>query len=96
MWGGENRTDRKTLEKGAVLWHNSPKKLKYFEEKGIPESTCFFTDDRGNGKYRYQITLKKDIVVSYFGSEEVRFDPSSEKITVIEIKTGKEIKVCDI
>jgi hypothetical protein len=95
MWGNEERTDRKILAKGTQLWHNSDTQIRYFEEKGIPESTCFFTEDRGNGKYRYLITLKKDVMVSYFGPEEVRFDPTTEKIAVMEIGTNRNVSVCN-
>ena len=94
MWGGEERTDRRKMLKGTILYHNSDKQIKYFEEKGFPESTCFFTNDRGNGKYRYQITTGFDRKVSYFGEEEVRFDLRKEDI-IIELITGRIVPVLE-
>lgn len=94
MWGGEERTERKPMPKGTILYHNSDTKIKYFEEKGFPEATCFFTEDRGNGKYRYQITTGLDRKVSYFGDEEVRFDLRKED-SIIELGTGRNVSVID-
>jgi len=66
-----------TLEAGTKLIHTSDRKLSGFTEK----ETCFFTDDRGTG-HCYIITLKKDIEVEYFGSEEVRFDIDDSNIEI--------------
>ena len=94
MWGGEERTDRRLMKKGTKLYHNSDTKLKFFESKGYPESTCFFTEDRGNGKYRYIIETGFDRKVSYFGEEEVRFDPRKED-KIIEIGTNRIVPIIE-
>ena len=94
MWGGEERTDRVLMPKGTILYHNSDTKIKAFKEKGFPEATCFFTNDRGNGKFRYQIKTGFDRKVSYFGSEEVRFDLRKED-SIIEIGTGRSVPIIE-
>jgi len=94
-WGGEEQTARRVMPKGTILYHNSDTRIEKFVSFGIPESTCFFTDDRGNGRYRYQVKTGFTRKVSYYGEEEVRFDLRRED-RIIEISTGRVVSVEDI
>jgi hypothetical protein len=83
MWGGEIRTGKEVLEVGTVVYHGSNAKLKYFEDKGVPESTCFFRDMRGTSTdHMYRVTITKARTVGCYGYEEVRFNPSSDNCIV--------------
>lgn len=102
MWGGEEKTDSKILEPGTILYHYSYDPIKYFQSMGIPESTCFFVDERGNKDYNcYQVKILKRIKVGCYGYEEVRFDPSKGKCEICQIKVDgipcepKKIQIID-
>ena len=83
MWGGETRTDRVWMDAGSVFYHQSATKLEKFHDFGVPESTCFFVDMRGNKTdYCYRVTLLSGRYVGCYGAEEVRFNPALGKVLV--------------
>jgi len=82
----ETFKEKITLKAGTMLYHSSDKKISEF----LSKETCFFLDDRMEN-YCYVAVLKKDVVVDYYESQEVRLEINENNCSIQYVGTIRYI-----